>query len=104
MSRAAIEAKIVAVSTAAARRTHRGGAMAKAETPVWSNGATSGPRSAVAWHHRNAVSRDAVLISLHPLQRKTRSAVLVAVAGSLPTCAVGAPQTSHLGAGAMGGG
>jgi hypothetical protein len=44
-----------------------------------------------------AVSRDAVLIALHPLQRKTLSAVLVAVAGSLPTYAVGTPQTSHLG-------
>jgi hypothetical protein len=95
-----IKPEIVVACTAAARRTHRGAAMPKAGR----TGAISGLRAAVAEHHSIAVSRDAVLISLHPLQRKTRSAVLVAVAGSLPTYAVGTPQTSHLGGDATGGG
>ena len=61
--------------------------------------AVSGP---AARHHSIAVSKDAVLIVLHPLQRKTRSAGLIEIAGSSPMTFIGKPQ-SHLGGGAGGG-
>jgi hypothetical protein len=51
-----------------------------------------------------AVSRDNVLIALHPLQRKTRSAVLIEIAGSLPMQFIGKPHPLQLGGGAVSGG
>jgi hypothetical protein len=44
------------------------------------------------------------LIALHPLQRKTCSAVLIEIAGSLPMRFIGKPHPPQLGGGAVGGG
>ena len=51
-----------------------------------------------------AASSDTVLIALHPLQRKTCSAVLIEIAGSLPMRFIGKPHPPQLGGGAVGGG
>jgi hypothetical protein len=48
--------------------------------------------------------RVTVLISLHPLQRKTRSAGLIEIAGSLPMQFIGKPHPPQLGGRAVGGG
>jgi hypothetical protein len=56
------------------------------------------------WHHSIAASRDTVLIALHPMQRKTRSAALIEIAGSLPMQFIGKPHPPQLGGGAVGGG
>lgn len=95
---------MTAPKTPAARRAHGKIAGQSSETAARSNGATGGRRDATVWHHSIVASRDTVLIALHPLQRKTCSAVLIEIAGSLPMRFIGKPHPPQSGGGAVGGG
>lgn len=95
---------MTAPKTPAARRAHGKIAGQSSETAARSNGATGGRRGATVWHHSIVASRDTVLIALHPRQRKTCSAVLIEIAGSLPMRFIGKPHPPQSGGGAVGGG
>jgi hypothetical protein len=103
-SKSSAEAKMTAPKTPAARRAYKKIAGQSSETAARSNGATGGRPGATVRHQSIAASRDTVLIALHRLQPKTRSAVLIEIAGSLPMQFIGKPHPPQLGGGAVGGG